>query len=238
VGYDGYGFRTGVTLVDGETLGGQDLALGVMATKSIGGTIVNPPYNTVGISVFAAFQDGARLRILPPPGDPSSFPAIGFSSPFSIPTPAVLGSTIDLVARQDYAGMAWQEVHRHGLAPDSAGVEIVFGGLPTQDQPAPGATGVAPGATFRWYSMPDPSVYVASFRGPAGTPGYDVFTTSQSLTIPATFPLPPGTLFTWRIRGSSAFSTVEEAAGPGGFYATAPAYRIAQGAEWPFTTAP
>ncbi len=238
VGYDGYGFRAGVTLVDGAALSGQDLALGVVAAKSIGGTIVNPPYNTVGISVFAVFQDGARIRVLPPPGDPSSFPSNGFTSPFSIPTPAVLGSTIDLVARQDYAGMAYQEVHRHGLAPDAAGVAIVFGGLPTQDQPAAGATGVAPGTTFRWHSMPDPSVYVASFRGPVGTPGYDVLTAAQSLTIPAAFPLPPSTLFTWRIRGSSAFSTVEEAAGPGGFYATAPAYRIAQSDGWPFTTAP
>jgi hypothetical protein len=238
VGYDGYGFRAGVTLVDGSAASGQDLALGLTAATSIAGTIVNPPSNTVGISMFAVFQDGARIRVLPPPSDPSPFPSIGFTSPFSIPTPAVLGGTIDLVGRQDHAGMAYQEVHRHGLPPDATGVALEFGGLPVQDSPVYGATGVGPGTTFSWHSMPDQPVYVVAFRGPAGRPGYDIFTTSQSLTIPAGFPLPSSTLYTWRIRGSSAFSTVEEAAGPGGFFAAAPAYRIAQGSEWSFTTAP
>ena len=74
------------------------------------------------------------------------------------------------------------------------------------------------------------------YRGPAGSPGYDVFTTAQSLTIPPGVALPRGASYTWRARGSSAFSTVEEATGPGGFLAAAPAYRIAQSSTWPFTT--
>ncbi len=237
VGYDGHGTRTGVALADLSVASGQDLALGVVASRSIGGTIVKPPSNTAGISMFAVLGNGARIRILPPPSDPSSFPQVGFTETFAIPTPAIPGGTIDLVARQDYAGMAYQEVHRHGLASDAAGVELAFGGGPVQGSPAPDAT-VGPGTTFSWNSMPDQPVYVVSFRGPGGTSGYDVFTTAQSLTIPASFALPPGASCTWKVRGSSAFRTVDEAAGPGGFFAPAPAYRIAQGADWPFTTAP
>jgi hypothetical protein len=238
VSYDGYGNRTGVTLVDHSSVTGQDITLAAVGAKSLAGTIVNPPTsNSASISLFAVVGNGARIRILPPPSDPSDFPSLGFLSTFSVPTPAVPGATIDLVARQDYSGMAYQEVHRHGLAPDATGVAVEFAGLPIQNTPLVGST-VGPGTTFSWYSMPDNPVYVVSFRGPTGSPGYDVFTTAQSLTIPPGFALPSGAAYTWRVRGSSAFSTVEEAAGPGGFLAPAPVYRIAQSSTWPFTTAP
>jgi len=241
VSYDGYGNRSGVTLVSGAGYGvtGQDIALGVVVTKNVTGTIVNAGNsNSAGISMFAVLVDGARIRIIPAPGDPSSFPQVGFQSTFSIQTPAVLGSTIDLVARQDYAGNQYQEVHRHGLAPDATGVAIQFGGLPVQNTPVGGTSGVGPGTTFTWYSMPDNPVYVVSFRGPHGSPGYDVLTTAQSLTIPSGLFIPSATSYTWKVLGSSAFKTVEGAAGPGGFFAPAAAYRIAQGSSWQFTTAP
>ena len=241
VSYKGYGSRPGVTLVSGAPypVAGQDVALGVVAAKSISGTIVNTPNSDwASLSLFAVLPDGARIRIIPRPRDPSPFTQSGFHSTFSIPTPAVLGSTIDLVSRQDYVGNRYQEVHHHGLAPDATGVAITFGGLPEQSSPADKATGVGPGTWFEWNTMPDSPVYVISFRGPPGSPGYDVFVTGWRFQLPAGFPVPSSTTYKWLVRGSSAFTTVEAAAGPGGFFASAPAYRIAQSSTRDFTTAP
>lgn len=133
-------------------------------------------------------------------------------------------------------------MHRHGLAPGASGATASFGGLPSPGTPAVNATGVGPGTTFTWSTMPDQPIYVVSFRpaagAPANSPSYDVFLPGWSLTIPADLPLPRATPYTWRVRGSSAFSTVDDAAGPAGFLAGATSYRIAQGGSSSFTTAP
>lgn len=237
VSYDGYGSRTGVALASGSMATGQDVALSAIGSSSVAGTILNAPSNSASISMSVVLGDGARLRILPPPGDPSPFPYSGYVSTFSIPTPVVAGATIDLVARQDYAGGPYQEVHRHGLAAGETGVLLAFGGPPIQGSPVNG-TIIAPGQVFSWHTMPDAPVYVISFRGPSGSPGYDIFTTVPAFAIPADFTMPSSTSYTWLIRGSSAFATVEEAAGSGGFMAGAASYRIAQSGTWQFTTPP
>ena len=59
----------------------------------------------------------------------------------------------------------------------------------------------------------------------------------SSLTIPVGFPFPAGKSYTWRVRASTAFHTVEDSTGPGGFYGTAASYQLAQGSDWQFTTA-
>jgi len=159
-------------------------------------------------------------------------------TPFSIATPAIPGATVDLVARIDYAGMAFQEVHRSGLAPGATGVAMTFSPvLPMQSLP-PGGAVVGPGTTFSWFSMPGNPVYMASFRGPPGSPGYDLFTTGQSITIPPGTVVPFGAAFAWKIVASTASSTVDDATGPGGFLAPAPDYLLAQTPPWTFTTAP
>lgn len=235
VAYDGYGSRAGVTVADrSPATAGQDIALAAIPTRAVSGTILNPP--GAAMTLFAVVGNGARIRVVPPPSDPSPF-APGFSSTFSIPTPGIPGATVDVVARKDYVGWGYMEVHRHGLAPDAGSVALEFADLPLQIAPASGAT-VGPGATFTWYAMPDHPVYVVSFRGSPGIPGYDVFTTHASLTVPVGFPFPRGAAYTWFVRGSSAFSTLDDAAGPGGFLAPAPAYRIARSPDSPFTTAP
>ncbi|HVP67984.1 MAG TPA: carboxypeptidase-like regulatory domain-containing protein [Anaeromyxobacteraceae bacterium] len=239
VSYDGYGNRTGVTLTSGSTVSGQDIALAAIQARSVSGTIDNSVNSNVAvIAMFTVLPDGARIRVLPPPSDPSPYPSPGFQSTFSIPTPVLPSGKIDVVSFQGYVGGAYQEVHRHGLAADASGVAIQYGGLPMQNSPAEGATEVGPGTTFTWFAMPDSPVYVASFRGPSGSPGYDVFATAQSLTIPTGFALPSNAAYTWWIRGSSAFSTVDDAAGPGGFFASAASYRVAEGPPRQFTTAP
>jgi hypothetical protein len=233
--YDGYGTRTGVTLTDHTATSGQDVALSAVGTASLSGT-VTPAGSYAPMSLFVHLADGARIRILPPPSDPSPFSATGADS-FSIPTPTVSGATVDVVVRQDYPGWSFQEVHRHGLDPGATGVAVSLVGLPYQISPAGGAIAGA-GAMFTWYAMLDHPVYVVSFRGPTGDPGFDVFTTVEHLTIPTDFPIPSSASYTWKVRGSSAFSTVDDAAGPGGFLAPAASYRIGQTDTWTFTTPP
>ncbi len=239
VSYDGYGSRTGVALTSGSTAAGQDVAISpIAASASVAGSLVNPPGNALAISLTAVLGDGARIRVFPPPGDPSPF-ASGYAGAFSIPVPPIPGATFDLVARQDYTGSIYQEAHHHGLAAGAADAELALGGLPIQDTPAPGATGLGPGTTFTWHTMPGDPVYVISFRGQGTNPGYDIFVPTNHFTVPAGIPLPSAAPYTWRIRGTSAFSTVEEAAGPGGFMAGGQLpYLVAQSDPWPFTTAP
>ena len=239
VAFDGYATRSGVTLTSPGTLAGQDLALSPVTASTLTGSIGDGL--SASLAARAVFTDGGWIRFLPPPSVPSFFGGPGTPS-FSIPAPAVPGATIDLVARRDYVDRAYQEVHLHGLAPGASGVTAYFGGLPAPATPPWGAINVGAGTTFTWSTMPDHPVYVVSFRpgvgAPGGSPSYDVFLIGWALTIPADIPLPRGAPYTWRVRGSSAFSTVDEAAGPAGFLAPAAFYRIAQGTSSAFTTAP
>lgn len=141
--------------------------------------------------------------------------------------------------------MAWafQEVHLHALSPSASNVTFFFGGIPQTDTPSPGATNVGAGTLFGWYTMPDSPVYVVSFRpdigAPAGSPNYDVLIAgSNHLVVPDGISLPRSAPYTWRVRGSSSLSTVENAAGPQGFFAAAPFYRVAQGTPSNFTVVP
>lgn len=238
--YHGHARRAGVTLTSGATAAGQDLALQPVGTAQLSGTLDEggAPFSA-SLALFANLGDGARLRILPPPRDPSGFPQVGFTSAFALATPALAGATVDVVARKDLAGGAFQEAHRHGLAPDATGVALSFGGLPVQNHPAAGATvGAVPGLVFDWYAMSGNPVYVASFRGPAGSQGYDVFTMRQQVTAPpgVAFQVPAN--YRWKVRASTAFASVDDAAGPGGWLGGAGAFLRAESAEWPFTTAP
>ena len=228
VSYDGQGSRTGVTLTSGQPIYGQDIVLAPVATTSLAGTFVNQPGTGAGLRLTAVLGGGARIPIW--------YGAV--QTPFSIATPAIPGATVDLVARIDYAGMAFQEVHRSGLAPGATGVAMTFSPvLPMQSLP-PGGAVVGPGTTFSWFSMPGNPVYMASFRGPPGSPGYDLFTTGQSITIPPGTVVPSGASYEWKIVASTASSTVDGATGPGGFLAPAPEYLLAQTPPWTFTTAP
>jgi hypothetical protein len=238
VGFDGHATRS-VSITSSQSLPAQDLTLAPVTTAAISGTMSDGA--GAGLAARVVFPDGAWLRFFPPLDAPSYFADSGSSS-YTIRTPAVAGATVDLIARRNYAGDAYQEVHLPGLATNATNATFFFGGLPQTETPPPGAAGVGAGTFFRWYTMPDGPVYVISFRpdtgAPAGSPGYDVFVAGNSLIIPDGFPLPRNAPYTWRIRGSSAFTTVEDAAGPQGFLATAPFYRIAQGSPSTFTTAP
>lgn len=240
VSYDGHGRLAGVTLTSGATATGQDLALAAVATASVTGTLDEggAPFSA-SVSLFATLGDGARLRILPPPRDPSDFPQVGFTGTFSLATPAVAGATIDLVARKSLAGGAFQEVHRHGLAPGAAGVALSFSGLPVQNHPPAGATVTpAPGMVFDWYTMAGSPVYVVSLRGPAGSLGYDVFVAAQNLIVPPGVDFQVPATYRWKVRASTAFASVDDAAGPGGWFAGAGAFGRAESGTWEFTTAP
>jgi hypothetical protein len=238
--YDGHGRRAGVTLTSGATAAGQDLVLAAVGTGAVSGTLDEGGASfSAAVSLFATLGDGARLRILPPPGDPSAFPQAGFTDAFSLATPVLAGATVDVVARKDLAGGAFQEVHRHGLPTTAAGVALTFGGLPVQNHPPASATvGVGGGLVLDWYSMAGNPVYVASFRGPAGSPGYDVFTMGQRISLPPGAALPVGVTYGWRVRASTAFASVDEAAGPGGWFGGAGAFGRAESPTWSFTTAP
>ncbi len=238
--YDGHARRPGATLTAGATTTGQDLVLEPVGTAQVSGTLDEggAPFSA-SIALFATLGDGARLRILPPPRDASGFPQAGFTGTFSLATPALAGATVDLVARKDLAGGAFQEVHRQGLATGAAGVALSFAGLPTQDHPAAGATAVVvPGLVFDWFEMAGNPVYVVSLRGPAGSHGYDVFTSARQVTAPPGVPFQAGATYRWKVRASTAFTSVDDAAGPGGWLGGAGAFLRAESAEWPFTTAP
>ena len=240
VAFDGHARRAGVTLSAGGTATGQDLALAAVGTSAVSGTLDEggAPFSA-SLSLFATLGDGARLRILPPPRDASSFPQVGFTSTFTLATPALAGATVDVVARKDLAGGAFQEVHRHGLAPGASGVALSFGGLPVQNRPPAGGTvSAVPGLVFDWHSMFGNPVYVASLRGPPGSLGYDVFTMRQQITLPPGIALAVPATYRWRVRASTAFASVDEAAGPGGWLGGDGAFGRAESTDWEFTTAP
>jgi hypothetical protein len=232
-----------VTVTSGERAAGQDLALLPVAAAAVSGTIARdggatPVTST--LSLFATLGDGARLRLLPPPSSPSPFPGAGaFAGTFSLPTPAVPGATVDVLARLEYAGGGWEEAHRHGLAPSASGVALVLAGVPVQNRPPIGAVvSEASGGEFVWHSMAGGPVYVASFRGPPGSPGLDVFTMGQGITLPGGSGAPVGATYRWRVTGSTAFASVDAAAGPGGWLADAGAHERGGSGEWTITIGP
>jgi hypothetical protein len=211
--YTGYGSKSGVTLSNGGSLTGQDVALSPVQEATMTGTISGPAGSTlgaagVGLNFGAGRYDNFLLV------DEQATPS------FSWVTPVIPGTTLSAWAYS--SGPQGQEgggARRGSLAPDASGVTLTIPAGPTLHLPADSAVGVSAATSFTW-SRFSGGVHIVQFSEQTGPLILYVFTADTATTIPdlgsAGPHLPPGTLGTWQVTGIGPVASMDALVGPTG----------------------
>jgi hypothetical protein len=211
IAYTGFASRSGVTLVDGDDLAGQDLSLAAVASGQLSGTLLPPAgYVPVLRRLLVVFGANQALDLA---RETSSDP--GFGPTFDYLTPAPPSASLLLTAVATSA-TASTTVYAP-LATSATGVDVTLPAAAALVSPADGAVGVSFGTTFGWTPTPG-GISLLVVRGPST---FVTVTASSSATLPDTaalgVPLPPSTDFDWYVFGVGPFADIDAAAGRGGY---------------------
>lgn len=206
--YTGFASRTGVTLTDGVTLTGQDLTLAPVGSGQVSGSVAPPsgytPSNRRLLLVFGADQGAVEL-----------VRETGAATAFSFLAPAPPGAALLLVARAS-AGSAVSTGYQP-LPTQGTGLSAPLQPAADLAAPADGAMGVTMGTVFSW----SPSPGGISLLVVRGSSTFVVVTAGASATLPDAaslgFTLPPASVFSWYVFGVGPFSSIDAAAGRGGY---------------------
>jgi len=237
VTYKGYGTNAGVALADGGVFTGQNITMSSIPTATLSGTVIVPSGYSLGIKIVSAvFGRAGSIDVV---ADGSS------TASFSYATPSIPGVSLGLrVIASSSTGNT--NIWRVGLDPSASGLTITIPVAPSQTLPVNAATNVDTTTVFSWTGF-NQGVHLVYFNGPLGEPDYYVVTGATSTTIPNLntigLGLPASTAYQWQIRGVAPFASVDDAAGPGGFYpppGTNPASdgALGQSSTRDFTTKP
>jgi len=212
VTYKGYGSKDAVTLADGGSFPGQNVTLTSVPTVTLTGNVtVSSGYMLMGKVVAIVWGRFGGISVV------SDLASTGA---FTYATPDISGTTV-LFRAIATSAMGNSTIWRVGLAPDASGVNVTIPAAPSLSLPVNAATNVDTLTVFSWTAFAQ-GVHLAFFDGPAGEPDYYVLTQSASSTIPNLnaigLGLPSSTAYQWSVSGIAPLVSVDEAAGPGGFY--------------------
>jgi len=251
--YTGYARREGVALGLGNVLTDVDLTLAPISSRTFSATLQPAADITLtGLSVSLQYGDThARGQLL----SRSNGAGVPISTAVTIATPDVPGTTLTL-SGDGSNGYGTVTVLRTGIALDAAGVTLPVPSVPVMRAPAPGATNIAPGATFSWSDVPN-ATHIISLAPQVVShpwqPHVKLITTGSEIVLPDLSALDirftPGATYSWEVKSFVPAATVDEFAIPGsylkvfsrGLNTTAPGYfaRLhAYGIGYSFTIAP
>ena len=214
VTYKGYGSKDAVTLADGGSFPGQNVALTSVPTVTLTGNVTVPTgYMLMGKVVGIVWGRFGGISVV------SDLASTGA---FTYATPDISGATV-LFRAIASSPLGNSTVWTVGLAPDASGVNVTIPAAPALSLPVDAATNVDTITAFSWTAFAQ-GVHLVFFDGPAGEPDYYVLSQSTSSTIPNLnaigLGLPSSTAYQWSVLGVGPFASVDESAGPGGFYPT------------------
>jgi hypothetical protein len=203
--YTGYGGTTGVTVLDGITLPGADVALTPPATSSVRGSYLAPD----GFTIFArfvalSFEDGAFL-------------SLGFDdSPdleFAYLAPVDIGASVQVIV--EAVGPGTTVLRRQNMASGTSNVVL---GLPSGAHivaPADLADPVDAETEFSWGPFSG-GVFVVDFIAPGSGPTFHVVTSATRTTLPRVpaLPVPSRVQYGWTVTASAPFESVDDVASP------------------------
>jgi hypothetical protein len=225
--YSGYGFRENVSLANGSTVTGQNIALSAVTPATFSGAYT-PPTGYTGEHKLVAlqFKSGGLMLIV---NDTDAGEA------FSYTTPNIAGATL-VTVNTATNGVGYSAVYSVGVPVDATDVATTSAAAAELNVPVDGATGVTAGTSFSWADAPGVKlVFIASsdpdpwddFTGPS----YAFLTSGTSVTIPdltsAGLGLPSGSAaYQWQVYGVGPYADVE----------TASSGLIGQNSFWYFNT--
>ncbi len=206
--YTGYAEKAGVTIADGGSFAGQDLAMTPVAATHVTGTLWVPAGlgPNVDASVGLVYADRSWVTL---------FHDTVAAAPFDCLVPSIAGATAQLVASASLPSQAAAMVARVNVPLDATGVTLALQAAPEAIAPDDAATGVTNSTVFSWQPFAN-GVHVALFGGGAAQPAFYVVTTEASTTIPDLslqgLELPKNASYQWMVEAFAPNASVDEAA--------------------------
>ena len=209
--YDGFGARSGISLLDATANPNGNDTLSVVSSSTISGTVTPAAgYTLAAKSLSVAFANNASIPLA------TDNTAAGS---FSFLTPSLNGATIMIAGSATKSGNS-SSAHKVGLSASATGVALSVPAAPELSLPIDATTGVTKSSQFSWSPVPN-AVHLLVFQGAAGLPRYLVLTTAASDSIPdmttAGLGLPASTNYQWSVLALGPFSNLDAAAASSGF---------------------
>ena len=211
--YKGYGTKTGVTITNGGSFAGQNVALTAATAAVVSGSVTIPAGFTLGTKSIALNFN--KFGTIPLGTDATSATAFSFN------VPAIAGFTLQLAATASAASLGSSSMAVNTTS-GTTGITIAVPASPQHSLPVNAAAGVTTTTPFSWTAVPG-GVYVVRFDGPAGEPDLLVVTSATSATIPDLsaqgLGLGASKAYTWAIFSFGPFADMNASAGPDGLLA-------------------
>jgi len=209
--YDGFGSRSGVSLLDATTNPNGNDTMSVVSSATFSGNVtVASGYTLNSKSLSVMFANNGIISLF---SDPTP------SSSFSYLTPDAPGATMFLSASASKPS-GQSSAFRVGLSPSATGVALSVPAAPELSLPIDATTGVTKSSLFSWTPVTG-GIQVVIFQAGAGKPRYLVLTAAAADSIPdltaAGLGLPAATAYTWSVYSFGPFASADAAAGASGF---------------------
>jgi hypothetical protein len=213
--YSGYGFKANVSLANGSTVTGQDIAMTAVTPATFAGTYTAPPgYTLERKQVALNFGSGGLMLIVDDEGAAEAF---------SYTTPNIPGATLILAGvatsgtdNDGAPGTSYSIFYDLDLAVDATSVTATPPAAAVLSLPLNWEMGVTAATPFSWTAVPG-GVHLFSV-GPSdgsSSPVYLVLTSGTSATIPdlssAGLSLPTSATYGWTVFGLGPYADVEAA---------------------------
>ena len=210
-GYNGYGARSGIALLDATTNPNGNDTMSAVSTATLAGNVtVASGYTLAQKSLSVIFANNAAISL---------FTDASAAAAFSYTTPSITGATMYLTAIATKAPNV-SYAFKVGLAPGASGVAVTLPPSPELSLPIDATTGVTNHSLFSWTSVPN-SVHLLVLNPGGGSPRYIVLTTAAADSIPnmstAGLGLPTSVSYSWQVYAFGPFANADAAAGPAGF---------------------
>lgn len=215
ISYSGYGSKANVSLANGSTVAGEDIALRPVTPATFSGRYTAPPSYSVDWKLVALKLDRGLMLIVEDTlgdyGEP-------FSA-FSYTTPNIPGATLVMLSMASNGPASSIELET-GLAVDATGVDTTSPPAAELSLPLDRAAGVTTATGFSWTAVPG-VVHLLRVTGPTTgnpdlvVPWYYVLTSGTSATIQDLtsdgLSLPASTTHSWQVFGVGPYADIEAA---------------------------
>lgn len=235
--YQGFGMRSGITLLDATTNPNGNDTMSAVSSATLSGTVtVASGYTLAQKSLSVVFANKGSISLL---SDNSA------AAVFSYTAPSITGASMYLTAVSTKS-TGTSVAFKLGLAPNATGVALSVPAAPELSLPVNATTGVTKSNLFSWTPVPN-AVHLVLFNGPGGQPSYLVLTAAAADSIPdmsaAGLGLPASTSYTWYVYSFGPLGSTDAAAGSSGFLGALVGLPLGDGfygfsANRTFTTAP
>jgi hypothetical protein len=184
----------------------------------ISGTISSAMAGPIQLDSYVRFDDGAPIHIVQ---------LTNAGQNFQMLMPKISGSSITVSALVGSTPTGpYSLVHVDGLTPPQTGVQIAVPAPVSLVSPPGGTSNVGPNAMFQWSASPHVALFYLYCDGVASTDGptrFFVVTEDYKAQLPVLggpsgIPLPKGRQCQWSIELHGTYATVDQAAGPTGFF--------------------